>query len=178
MTQSVHCAATLAAGRPCRAWAMHGHALCRSHRDDELGPRGAGAPRAVCGGAACGNHLCLPVLPGGPGRHRCRQNRLTHGFYSRHFTPEERASRRSRALPAGSGRPRQRGQPCLRDCRWRPQAPRALGGGGVALRRVLAALESAQDVPSEEAPPAVCGVAGLRAEGPASSPRGNQLNLT
>jgi hypothetical protein len=130
MTQSVHCAATLAAGRPCRAWAMHGHALCRSHRDDELGPRGAGAPRAVCGGAACGNHLCLPVLPGGPGRHRCRQNRLTHGFYSRHFTPEERASRRSRALPAGSGRPRQRGQPCLRDCRWRPQAPRALGGGG------------------------------------------------
>jgi hypothetical protein len=29
----------------CRSWAMRGRALCRSHLDHELGPRGAGAPR-------------------------------------------------------------------------------------------------------------------------------------
>ena len=29
----------------CRAWAMRHHNHCRSHRDQELGPRGAGAPK-------------------------------------------------------------------------------------------------------------------------------------
>ena len=29
----------------CRSWAMRGRALCRSHLDDPLGPRGGGAPQ-------------------------------------------------------------------------------------------------------------------------------------
>jgi hypothetical protein len=29
----------------CKAWAMRDHTHCRSHRDLELGPRGAGAPK-------------------------------------------------------------------------------------------------------------------------------------
>jgi hypothetical protein len=118
MIQSVHCAATTAEGKPCRAWAMHGHTLCRSHRDDELGPRGAGAPR--------GN-----------------QNRFVHGFYSRHFTPEERAS--------------------LDDLGSDVSLTAGIAVARIALRRVLAAFESVQDVPPDQAsatsqtPRAVCG---------------------
>ena len=48
----------------CRAWAMRGHSLCRSHRIPELGPTGGGAPQ--------GN-----------------RNAFKHGFYSRAFTPQE-----------------------------------------------------------------------------------------
>lgn len=55
------CTALTASGNPCRNYAMPGSAKCRSHRDHELAPRGAGAP--------AGN-----------------QNRRTHGFYSKFLT--------------------------------------------------------------------------------------------
>jgi len=58
------CSATNANGAPCRAWAMPGSDRCRSHRDDELGARGAGAP---------------------PGN----QNARKHGAYSAYMTEED-----------------------------------------------------------------------------------------
>ena len=55
------CTALTAQGKPCRNWAMPGSDKCRSHRDRELGPRGAGAPPA-------------------------NQNAHKHGFYSKFLT--------------------------------------------------------------------------------------------
>jgi hypothetical protein len=40
----------------CRNWAMRGHTHCRSHRDSELGPRGAGAPRQNLNALRTGDH--------------------------------------------------------------------------------------------------------------------------
>jgi hypothetical protein len=40
----------------CRAWAMRGHTRCRAHRDAELGPRGAGAPRGNLNALKHGHH--------------------------------------------------------------------------------------------------------------------------
>ena len=40
----------------CRAWAMRGHTRCRAHRDAELGPRGAGAPRGNLNALKHGRH--------------------------------------------------------------------------------------------------------------------------
>ncbi len=49
----------------CRAWAMRGQARCRSHRDAELGSRGAGAPPNNLNALKHGRHsrpLPLPDL--------------------------------------------------------------------------------------------------------------------
>ena len=40
----------------CNAWAMRDHDLCRAHRDDELGPRGAGAPSGNLNALKHGRH--------------------------------------------------------------------------------------------------------------------------
>ncbi len=40
----------------CGNWAMRGHTHCRSHRDSELGPRGAGAPRGNLNALRTGRH--------------------------------------------------------------------------------------------------------------------------
>jgi len=40
----------------CPNWAMHGHTLCRAHRDAELGPRGAGAPQGNLNALKHGRH--------------------------------------------------------------------------------------------------------------------------
>lgn len=40
----------------CRSWAMRGHSLCRSHRDDELGLRGGGAPHHNLNAVKTGAH--------------------------------------------------------------------------------------------------------------------------
>ena len=46
----------------CRAWAMRGHRRCRAHRDDELGPRGAGALPGNLNAVKHGRHAHpLPV---------------------------------------------------------------------------------------------------------------------
>lgn len=58
------CTALTASGKPCRNYAMPGSTRCRSHRDRELAPRGAGAPKQ-------------------------NQNARTHGFYSRFLTTED-----------------------------------------------------------------------------------------
>ena len=40
----------------CRSWAMRGHSLCRSHRDNELGLRGGGAPQHNLNALKTGAH--------------------------------------------------------------------------------------------------------------------------
>jgi hypothetical protein len=40
----------------CRAWAMRGGTRCRAHRDDKLGPRGAGAPPGNLNALKHGRH--------------------------------------------------------------------------------------------------------------------------
>ena len=40
----------------CRSWAMRGHSLCRSHRDDELGLRAGGAPHHNLNAVKTGAH--------------------------------------------------------------------------------------------------------------------------
>ena len=47
----------------CRSWAMRGHTHCRAHRDDELGPRGAGAPPRNLNALKTGDHLQPLPLP-------------------------------------------------------------------------------------------------------------------
>ena len=47
----------------CRAWAMRGHHFCRSHRDHELGPRGAGAPKGNLNAFKTGEYATLPEMP-------------------------------------------------------------------------------------------------------------------
>jgi hypothetical protein len=49
----------------CRNWAMRGHTHCRSHRDAELGPRGAGAPAANLNALKTGQHA-HPFDPASP----------------------------------------------------------------------------------------------------------------
>jgi hypothetical protein len=46
----------------CRAWAMRGHTRCRAHRDAELGPRSAGAPRGNLNALKHG-HYSHPLPP-------------------------------------------------------------------------------------------------------------------
>jgi uncharacterized protein YjcR len=58
------CTATNRDGRQCRSWAIHGQSLCSVH-----------AKRNAGGGGQAGN-----------------QNAKKHGFYGRHFTPEELAA--------------------------------------------------------------------------------------
>ena len=47
----------------CRSWAMRGHTHCRAHRDDELGPRGAGAPSGNLNALKHGHHAQPLPLP-------------------------------------------------------------------------------------------------------------------
>jgi len=47
----------------CKAWSMRSHHLCRSHRDHDLGPRGAGAPKGNLNAFKTGEYATLPVLP-------------------------------------------------------------------------------------------------------------------
>lgn len=47
----------------CRSWAMRGVDRCRTHRDDELGPRGGGAPPGNLNALACGDHSHPLPLP-------------------------------------------------------------------------------------------------------------------
>lgn len=46
----------------CRNWAMRGHSHCRSHRDSQLGPRGAGAPPGNLSALRTG-HDAHPLSP-------------------------------------------------------------------------------------------------------------------
>jgi hypothetical protein len=46
----------------CRNWAMRGHTHCRSHRDSDLGPRGAGAPPGNLNALRTGRHT-HPLTP-------------------------------------------------------------------------------------------------------------------
>ena len=47
----------------CRSWAMRGHTHCRAHRDDELGPRGAGPPSGNLNALKHGHHAQPLPLP-------------------------------------------------------------------------------------------------------------------
>ena len=98
------CSATTLSGRPCRAWSVHNTdpPLCSAHAGLN---KGAGAP---------------------PGN----RNRLTHGFYSRHYTLQEIAD--------------------LLDLAEVPGLEDEITAARIAIRRLLAYLEENGRLPNRD----------------------------